>query len=143
MRAMTFQPDPLQARVLAHERGVLVVTGAPGTGKTAVLRERFARLIEGGADPERVALVVATREAKERTRDVLLQRLGTSLPVVRALTVHGLAFHVMSLRYRALRYDEPPTVLSASEQFARVARTLATEQRADWPVYAAMLDMRG
>ena len=143
MRAMTFQPDPLQARVLAHERGVLLVTGAPGTGKTAVLREQFARLIEGGADPERVALVVATREAKERTRDVLLQRLGTSLPVVRALTVHGLAFHVMSLRYRALRYDEPPTVLSASEQFARVARMLATERRADWPVYAAMLDMRG
>ncbi len=143
MPAMTFQPDPLQARVLAHERGVMLVTGQPGTGKTAVLRERFAGLIERGADPERVALVVATREAKERTRDVLLHRLGTSLPVVRVLTVHGLAFHVMSLRYRALRYDEPPSVLSASEQFARVAGLLAKEGRGDWPVYGAMLGMRG
>src|SRR5438270_6483282 len=112
---MEFVPDPAQARVLAHAAGPLLVTGGPGSGKTAVLRERFARLIEGGADPERVALVVATREAKERARDVLLLRLGASLPVVRALTVHGLAFHVISLRYRALQYDEPPTVLSASE----------------------------
>ena len=44
---MEFVPDPLQARVLDHADGALLVTGGPGTGKTAVLRERFAPLIEG------------------------------------------------------------------------------------------------
>ena len=49
-------PDQQQARVLDHASGALLVTGSAGTGKTAVLRERFARLIEAGSDPERVAL---------------------------------------------------------------------------------------
>jgi len=38
-----FQPDPVQQAVLDHVRGPLLVNGGPGTGKTAVLRERFAR----------------------------------------------------------------------------------------------------
>src|SRR5262249_47744114 len=53
-----FLPDAGQALVLEHDRGPLLVTGAPGTGKTAVLRERFVRLIEAGAAPGRGGLVV-------------------------------------------------------------------------------------
>src|SRR5438094_33816 len=56
-----FEADPEQARVLSHRRGALLVTGQAGTGKTAVLEERFAGLLEDGADPERVALVGAGR----------------------------------------------------------------------------------
>jgi superfamily I DNA/RNA helicase len=56
-----FSPDPRQDAVLEHRGGPLLVAGAAGTGKSAVLRERFARLVEGGSDPERIALVVGSR----------------------------------------------------------------------------------
>ena len=52
-----FEADPGQASVLAHQTGPMLVTGRPGTGKTAVLLERFARLIEADADPDRKSVV--------------------------------------------------------------------------------------
>jgi superfamily I DNA/RNA helicase/RecB family exonuclease len=119
------------------------VSGSPGTGKTAVLRERLARLIEGGADPERVALVVRTRAARRASRRVLLDRLARSLPGVNVLTVHGLAHRVIARRFEALDYDHPPDVLTALDQFAKVRELLGGERREDWPTYGAMLHLRG
>jgi superfamily I DNA/RNA helicase/RecB family exonuclease len=138
-----FSPDPHQTEVLAHTAGSLLVTGAAGTGKTAALRERFARLIEGSADPERVALVLGSRRARDGTRRALLQRLDASLPGLHVLTLHGLAHHVVEARHRELGYDEPPQVLSAADHFALVQQLLAEQDPADWPAYHAMLPMRG
>ena len=63
-----FEPDPEQRRVLDHAEGPLLVSGGFGVGASAVLRERFARLVESGADPERVALVVGSRRARDEAR---------------------------------------------------------------------------
>ena len=138
-----FQPDPEQSQVLDHDRGAMLVTGPPGTGKTVVLQEGFARLIEGGADPERVVLVVRTKRARREARAVLLSRLQVSLPGARILTVHGLAYHVVSARFRELGYERPPDVLTAADQFSRVQELLAGEERRNWPVYGGMLGLRG
>jgi superfamily I DNA/RNA helicase len=139
----SFDPDPGQARVLDHRRGTLLVTGGSGTGKTVALRERFARLIEDGADPERVALVTRSRRTRGAARRALLERLRTSLPGLRVLTVHGLAFHVVASRADTLGYSGPPDVLTAAEQFARVRDLLGGEDPAQWPAYGSMLGLRG
>ena len=139
----SLDPDPAQQRILDHAKGALLVTGAAGTGKTAVLRERFARLIAGGEDPERTALVVRTKRDRAETRRVMLERLKMPLPDLRVLTMHALAFHVMEARHSALGYAEPPRVLSAAEQFAKVRDLLAGEDRSEWPVYGALLGLHG
>jgi len=140
-----FQPDPVQQAVLDHVRGPLLVNGGPGTGKTAVLRERFARLIERGAEPERVALVVRTSRARTETRDVLLARLAErSLPGLQVLTFHALAHRVLGQRWEALGYPEAPVVLSSADQAGRVRDLLDGEDDpAAWPVYGTMLPLRG
>ncbi|HEX2090682.1 MAG TPA: ATP-dependent DNA helicase [Actinomycetota bacterium] len=140
---MPFKPDPEQSNVLAHERGSLLVTGRAGTGKSVVLRERFARLIQEGADPERVALVVRTKEARAEARHTLVRSLERSLPSLKVLTVHGLAFHVLTERFASLGYQEPPTVLTAFDQFAKVRELLEAEDDTDWPTYAKMRRLRG
>src|SRR5919109_3066886 len=135
----TFQPDPAQLAVLSHERGPLLVTGGPGTGKSSLLRERFARLIESGSDPERVGLVVRSKEARMRARGRLLERLSRPLPGMKVMTVHGLAHHVMSERYEALGYRRPPEPLTALDHLARVRDLLAGEDPSEWPVFRRIL----
>jgi superfamily I DNA/RNA helicase/RecB family exonuclease len=141
--ALPFSPDDAQRRVLDHDGGALLVTGTFGTGKTAVLRERFARLIEGGADPERVVLVAGSTRARNQTRALLLSRLSSSLSGLQVVTAHGLAHRVLKQRHGAMGYAEPPAVLSAAEQFAKVRELLVSQDPADWPAYGHLLAMRG
>src|SRR5213592_4142987 len=138
MAGSLFSPDDAQTRVLDHSRGALLVIGGAGTGKTAVLRERFARLIEAGAEPERVALVVGSRRARDDARATLLARLHVSLPGLRVLTFHGLALALLKERE-----GEPPEVLSAPEQFAKVRELLLAQDVRAWPAYGGLLALRG
>ncbi|MEX0756050.1 MAG: ATP-dependent DNA helicase [Actinomycetota bacterium] len=135
-------PDDDQRRVLDHGVGPLLVTGAPGTGKSTVLRERFLHLVERG-EAERVALIVGSRRARDEGRNELLSRISGSQPVVHIVTIHGLAFDVVGRRYGLLGYEQPPTVLSAQDQFERVQELLDGEDPADWPAFGSMLRMRG
>ncbi|HEX6579526.1 MAG TPA: UvrD-helicase domain-containing protein, partial [Actinomycetota bacterium] len=138
-----FDPDPRQGETLEHTDGAMLVTGGSGTGKTAVLQERFARLVEAGADPERIALIVGSRRARDEARRLLLERLPVALPTLTVVTIHGLAFHVVGERFEQLGYGAPPTVLSASEQFARVRELLADQDLNRWPTYGPLLPLRG
>ena len=138
MEAPSFSPDPSQTQVLDHPGGTLLITGPAGTGKTAALRERFARLLQEGAEPERVALVVGSRRARDDARATLLARLDTSLPGLRVLTFHGLALALLKERE-----GEPPEVLSAPEQFAKVRELLLAQDVRAWPAYGGLLGLRG
>jgi len=141
MRSMTAPPfvfDDAQEAVLAHSAGPALVVGGPGSGKTSVLRERFARLIEGGAEPERVALVLGSGRARDVARAALLERLPASLPGLQVVTFHGLANRVIKFRE-----GEPPEVLGAAEQFAKVRELLSTQDGAAWPAYGGLLAVRG
>ncbi len=124
----------------------MVVTGPAGTGKTAVLVERFARLLEGGAVAERTALVVRTGRARAAVREAVLSRLGgelPGLPVLRVATVHALARQILGEGAAVSRLAEPPRVLSAQEQFDLVAELLESADPGDWPAYGGMLRSPG
>ena len=88
-------PDAAQAQVLSHRDGMLLATGSAGTGKSWVLREALARLVEDGAAPERTVLVVGSRRARDAARSALLDRLAASLSGLQVLTIHGLAHKVV------------------------------------------------
>src|SRR4051794_15013126 len=55
-------------RAVGHDRGPLLVTGAPGTGKTELLARRLARLAAAGTRPERVLTIASSRTTAARLR---------------------------------------------------------------------------
>ena len=143
MRTAPLALDALQRRVVDHDDGPLLVVGGAGTGKTALLLERFVRLVDEGADPERIVLVVRTRRDRRAAREALLHRLARSLPGLRVVTAHGLALDVVNRRFEALGYAAAPQLLTATEQYERVRELLAGEAAKDWPAYGSMLRLEG
>lgn len=61
----------MQAEIAARGGGLLIVEGAPGTGKSASLDQRFLRLVKSGEDPSRIALITATRLAASTHRTAI------------------------------------------------------------------------
>ncbi len=65
-----------------------VIAGA-GTGKTAVIAERFRRLLAAGADPSSILVMTFTDRAAQEMRQRIEDLAGTDVPAVG--TVHSIA----------------------------------------------------
>ena len=66
-----------QRLVVDHHEGPLLVVAGPGSGKTRVLVERFAALVEtGAARPKQILVLVFNHGAAEEIRQRLQVRLG-------------------------------------------------------------------
>jgi superfamily I DNA/RNA helicase/CRISPR/Cas system-associated exonuclease Cas4 (RecB family) len=120
-----------------------LLTGPPGSGKTRALVARFAELVSGGADPERVLLLVLNRRAAREAREHLLRGLGRSLPTLNVHTAHSYAYGVLNRRFGELGYTEAPQVLSAAEQYATVRELLVNDEPGHWPVFGHLMRVRG
>ena len=90
-------PDltPAQARVVGHPGGPLLVVAGPGTGKTAVLVERFARLVSDGADPQSILALVAAPAAARRLRTLLEEAIDGAYEELAVHTVHDLCARIL------------------------------------------------
>ena len=79
--AAKFTPNPKQQAAIEHVSGPMLVLAGAGTGKTTVLVERIAWLIEGGyAKPEEILAITftdnAAAELKGRVERRLKRRAG-------------------------------------------------------------------
>jgi superfamily I DNA/RNA helicase/RecB family exonuclease len=116
---------PAQRQVLDHHRGWLRALGAAGSGKTAVLVERW-RQAAGVGHGNRVLVLSRSRDSAERFRRAALGErwwAGEDLPFT---TLYGLAFDLV----RRHRGDQ--RLLTRAEQWSVVRRVLAQDGEAQW-----------
>lgn len=110
------------AQRAAAERldGPLLVVAGAGTGKTRVIEERTARLLERGVAPERVLLMTFTRKAAAE----MLERAALRHPLARRVdggTFHHVAFRIVARNFRALGLRAPPTIIDTDDAANAVA----------------------
>ncbi|WP_239083610.1 ATP-dependent helicase [Asanoa ishikariensis] len=113
------RPDPLQANVVAHADGPLLVLGGPGTGKTSTLVEAVAARVASGVDPERVLVLTFSRRGAGALRDRIEARIAAGdgrvvhEPLVRTFPAYAFG---MLRRAAALRGEPSPRLLTGPEQ---------------------------
>jgi len=143
------RPDDAQRAVIDLPVGASgTVIGAPGSGKTAVLVERTAALLDSGAAaPGAIVVLTPTRPSATLLRDALGTRVRAATPGPLARSIGSLAFHIV--RSAAVRRGEaPPQLLTGADQDRIIAQLLAgdEEDEADglprWPEHLGPLVRR-
>ncbi len=97
-----------QLAAVTHDDGPLLIVAGAGTGKTRTLVARVGRLVDAGADPERILLLTFTRRAAQE----LISRVGSMTDQQRAAQIWGGTFH--SVANRLLRRLGPSIGLDAA-----------------------------
>ena len=97
---------------------LLIIAGA-GSGKTKTLAHRVARLVQEGADPQRLLLLTFSRRAALEMTTRAARLLGKTLPSAATLTwagtFHAVANRLLLLHARELALDPAFTVLDRSD----------------------------
>ena len=86
--------NPEQRRAVLHDDGHLLIVAGAGSGKTRTLACRVARLLAGGARPERILLLTFSRRAARE----MLTRAAQLAEAEGARRVWGGTFHSVANR---------------------------------------------
>ncbi|XBP93533.1 ATP-dependent DNA helicase [Micromonospora sp. CCTCC AA 2012012] len=109
----------MQAEVVAHTDGPMLVLGGPGTGKTSTLIEAVAARVAEGVDPERVLVLTFGRRQATDLRHAIEARIaGDGHRVVREPLVRTFPAYAFGLLRRAAaeRGEPSPRLLTGPEQ---------------------------
>jgi DNA helicase-2/ATP-dependent DNA helicase PcrA len=92
-----FTPNPKQIQAIEHVHGPMLVLAGAGTGKTTVLVERIAWLIEQGhAKPEEILAITFTDNAAAELQERVAKRLRGKTPALKS-TIFAGTFHAYCL----------------------------------------------
>lgn len=107
--------NPSQKRAIAHLSGPMMVLAGPGSGKTSVIVERTAHMIQEGKIPASSVLVVTfSRAAAVEMKERFLKFTGVQRTGVTFGTFHGVFYGILKQAYGL----NGGNILSEEEKYA-------------------------
>ena len=107
--------NPSQKRAIAHLSGPMMVLAGPGSGKTSVIVERTAYMInEGKISPSNILVVTFSRAAAKEMKERFLGFTGQQYNPVTFGTFHGVFYGILKQAYGFTAAN----ILSEEEKFS-------------------------
>ena len=94
------QYNEIQEKAVAHTKGPMLVLAGPGSGKTAVITGRCARLIRDGISPSSILVVTFTKAAASEMKERFLKLTGGKARGATFGTFHGIYYGILKNTYR-------------------------------------------
>ncbi|WBF06780.1 UvrD-helicase domain-containing protein [Methanothermobacter thermautotrophicus] len=87
-----------QRRAVEHFTGPLLVVAGPGAGKTRIIVERVAHLIdERGAEPSSLVVITFTRKAADELKERIIRRVGGRAEEMQISTIHSFCNRILRM----------------------------------------------
>ena len=105
-----------QRQPVKQIHGPLYVIAAPGAGKTRVMINRIAYMIESGVDPSEILTFTFTRKAANEIIERLQKQVGDSAAGVTVGTYHSICARLLRKHCDCLGYEPSFTIYDVDEQ---------------------------
>lgn len=113
-----------------HKDGPCLVTACPGSGKTRVVVERTAQLVQSGVPPHQILSITFTNKAAEEMKKRIAERLGDAVKQLVICTIHAWCARCLRRYGNLIGYPTNFTIIDEDEQTSLLIR-IAKEQNVE------------
>jgi ATP-dependent DNA helicase Rep len=114
--------NPQQRDAVSHVHGPLLVLAGAGSGKTRVIVEKIAHLVQGGHVPaKRIAAITFTNKAAKEMRERVARRLrGDAGDGLTVCTFHALGLRIVQVEHARLGLRRGFSVFDADDSLSQL-----------------------
>ena len=107
--------NPAQLEAVNYVKGPCLVLAGAGSGKTRVITQKIARLMDVGLEPKRIAAITFTNKAASEMRERARKLIGKGAQEVMICTFHALGVRIMRLDGHVLGLKPQFSILDSDD----------------------------
>ena len=104
-----------QMKAVNHINGPMLVLAGAGSGKTKVLTNRIAGLIENGISPLNILAITFTNKAAKEMKERVIRLIGAEAYNIQISTFHSLGLKILKENYNLLGYERNFTIIDSDD----------------------------
>lgn len=113
-----------QQKAVNHIDGPMLVLAGAGSGKTKVLTNRIANLIENGISPYNILAITFTNKAAKEMKDRVVKLIGKEAYNIQISTFHSLGLKILKENYSMLGYEKNFTIIDSDDVLTIIKKIL-------------------
>lgn len=127
-----------QQKAIGFDFGIARIIAGAGSGKTAVVTERVARLLREGTAPEAILMITFTKAGAGEMKRRIEMKAGKELPGLTVSTFNAFEYEIVKECWQELGFQRIPKVIDDVERFAVIADLLGRNPILEWSGRAFM-----
>ena len=113
-----------QQQAVVHEKGPMLVLAGAGSGKTSVLTNRIAYLIEQEISPANILAITFTNKAAREMKERVTKLIGTDARYIQISTFHSFGLKILKENYEFLGYEKNFIILDSDDTLTVVKKLM-------------------